>query len=189
MGRHEHGVGPGESPEPLRQTVAEVGEGDAGAIRSGGVLDGMVAAGNDRELEAVGLEHGRCTGMLDVGAGANRANPGRVEVRERVEQRVGPEVERVVVGERDAVDAEVDERLRRPGRRAEVEDPPRCRLATRRDAALEVQDEEISFVHGLDDLGRKQRLRRLALEALGHATAEHRVACERELHCAKPCWP
>jgi hypothetical protein len=60
-------------------------------------------------------------------------------VREGVEERLRPEVERVVVRERDAVDAEVGERLRGHRRRAEVEDAPRRRPPALRDAALQIR--------------------------------------------------
>jgi hypothetical protein len=112
----------------------------------------------------------------------DRPDPCRIEVGERVEERIRPEVERVVVGQRDAVDAEVCERLRGPRRSAEVEDPPRRRLAARGDAVLEVEDEEVGLPNEVDELRREERVRGLRLQPLGDSAPEHRVAPERELH-------
>ena len=89
---------------------------------------------------------------------------------------------RVVVGQREAVDAEVCECLRGPGPSAEVEDPPRRRLAARGDAALEIEDEEVGLPNEVDELRREERARGLRPQPLGDPAPEHRVAPERELH-------
>src|SRR6266540_6020976 len=119
-----------------------------------------VRARDDGQAKAVAFEHSRRARPLGVRSGTDCPDAGRIEMGERVEQRVRPEVERVVVGERDAVDAEVRECLRRPGRRAEVEDSPRKRLAAGGDAAFEVEETEVGLGDGVDNLARKQRLGR-----------------------------
>ena len=119
----------------------------------------------------------------------DNSDPGRVEVRERVEQRIRPEIEHMVVCEGDAVDTEPGQRLRRPGRGAEVEHSPGGRLPSRRDAAFEVEHEEIGFADDLHQLRREERVARVVHESLADAASEHRVACQRELHGAKPCSP
>jgi hypothetical protein len=66
----------------------------------------VVGKAEDGQAEAVRLEHGRGASALLVEASADVRDPGRRQVLERVQQRFLAEVERVVVGERDAVDAE-----------------------------------------------------------------------------------
>ena len=108
----------------------------------------MVGEGDDRQA----LEDDRRPRLLDVFARARPADPGFAQVRERVEQRFDPIVEHVVVGEQDAVDAQMHERLDRLGRRAEVE-YLRHRLAALGDAALQVDDAEVGRARELGDLG------------------------------------
>jgi hypothetical protein len=77
-----------------------------------------------------------------------------------VQQSVGAEVEGVVIGERGAVDAEVNERLHGGWGSAKVEYAPGRRFSTLGDAALEVDAAKVSRVHRLDQVGGEQRLRR-----------------------------
>jgi hypothetical protein len=108
-------------------------------------------------------------------------------VLERVEERGRPVVEHVVIRERYAVDSQVGERLDRRGRRAERETLRRG-LAALRDAALEVEHDEVGVPDDLRELGVDERLRRPAPERLGDLPPEHRVAGERDSHL-KPCLP
>ena len=170
---------------PLRELAArEIGVRNADTVGTRRVALWMIRQRHDAEAEAARLKHHRGARPLDIRPGPDDADAGRVEVRERVDERVRPEVERVIVGQRDAVDAEVDEDLRRPRRCAEVEDGTRHRLAARRDAAFEVEDGEVGTPDGLDDFRREQRLRTHRVQPLGHAPTEHRVAGERKLHGA-----
>ena len=78
-------------------------------------------------------------------AGADAGDTGLAQVVEGVEQGLRPEVERVVVRERHAVDAEPVQDLGR-GRRRPEEEPLAWvvpRPSVLRDAALEVEYEEI----------------------------------------------
>ncbi len=170
-------------PQPVRELPAfESGVRDAGTVRSCSVAARMIRDADDREPEAVGFQHDGRARPLDVRSRSDDADAGGVEVRERVEERVGAEVERVVVGERHAVDAEVDERPRRPRRCSEVKDRSRRRSAAGGDAAFEVEDDEVRTADDLDELRREQRIRTDGLESLRDAATEHRVAGERELH-------
>ncbi len=153
-------------------------EGDAWALRARRVLGWMIREADDRQT----VDDNRGARPLEIGAGADHGDPSRVEVGERVEQRTGPEVERVVVRKRDAVDSELSEDLRGPGRSAEVEDTPGPRLAPCRDAALEVEQEEIRLPDNIDELRGDERVMRVLSEPRGNAAPEHRVAGERELH-------
>jgi len=112
----------------------------------------VIGDGDHGEPQAAGLEDGGRPGALEVRAGADRLDPSRVEVGKRVEQRVFPEVERVIVGKRDAVDAEVRQGLHRPGRSPKVEDPSRRRFTARGDAALQVEHDEVGLANDVDEL-------------------------------------
>src|SRR2546430_17587516 len=69
-----------------------------------------------------------------------------------------------------------------------MERPPPRRCAALGDAALEVQDAQVCLADRRNQLGCKERPRR-DREPLGDATAEHRVAGERNLHVPKPYRP
>jgi hypothetical protein len=157
--RDEDGVcvdGGDSLAEPLRSRVAaEVGVGDPAQPGPGRVLGRVVGHRKDGKPEPVDFEYGRRTGALEVRARSDRLDPRGVEVGKRVEKRVLSEIQGVIVGQGDAVDAEVGQCLRRPGRRAEVEDPARHRLAARGDAALEVEQAEVSLADEVDDLRRE----------------------------------
>src|SRR5947199_3308710 len=100
--------GPGRAlAEPFGDAAPEVGEGDPGAVAAGSEAARMVCEGEDRQAVC----EDRRPRLLEVSSGSRPGDSGRAQVLERVEQGVDPVVERVVVGERDAVDAEVDERL------------------------------------------------------------------------------
>ena len=139
----------------------------------------MIAEGDDRQA----FEDNRRRRPLDVLTRARPADAGFAQVGERVEQRLGAVVERVVVGKRDAVDADVHERLHRLRRSAEVERFGH-RLATIRDAALEVEDAQVGGACEFADLGRDERLGRSLLQLQRNAAAEHRVAGKCKPHGA-----
>src|SRR5439155_23989624 len=124
---------------------------------------------------------GRRPRLLGILARAGPRDPGRAQMLECLEQRLGPAVERVVVRERDAVDAEVKQCLDRRGRGLKGEGL-RCRLAPLGDAAPEAEDEEIGAARDVYQIGIDERLRPAAPESLRDAAAEHRVAGERDPH-------
>ncbi len=125
-------------------------------------------------------------GPLEVRARADCLDPRSLEVGKRVEKRVLPEIEGVIVGQGDTVDAEVGQCLRRPRRRPEVEDLPRSRLTARGDAALQVEQAEVGLVNDVDEFRGKQRLRGLGLEPPSDAAPQHGVAGEGELQSPAP---
>jgi hypothetical protein len=120
--------------------------------------------------------------LLLVPPRAHPANPGSAQVLDGVQQRLGAEIERVVVGERDAIDAKVDKRVHGHRGRTKVKRAPRSRHAALGDAALEVHDAEVSRGDRVDDLRREQGFRRHLSKPLRDASPEHRVACERQPH-------
>ena len=145
--RDEHRVGvarPADgvaSSQPPRRVGAQVGKGDARA--------GRAPAAKSAGWSVTPRTASRMPPRRDAAA---RARPPRrrrrrrrrcrpPQVLERVEQRLGAVVERVVVGERDAVDADA-RRAARPPRAARGRRTA-CRVAARlaaiRDAALEVE--------------------------------------------------
>jgi hypothetical protein len=91
----------------------------------------------------------------------------------------------VIVGKRDAAHAHLRESLGSHRRSAKEE--PLARVADAlpaiRDAALEVQDEQVGAPRDLLELARQQSVARTR-EAHRHLPAEHRVAreCDREGH-------
>jgi hypothetical protein len=103
-------------------------------------------------------------------------------VVERVEQRLRPVVERVVVRQRDAVHAALGEQLGGSRRGAEEERLRRVRPARSAvgDAALEIQHEQVGLGGDGDDI-RGERLL-AARDRLADPAAEHRVAGERQPH-------
>src|SRR4030095_11360071 len=105
----------------------------------------MVAAADHADTQAVCLEERRRPRVLDGLACADPGDFGLPQLLERVEKRRAVEVERVVVRERHAVDAELRQDLGRRRWGAEEERLPRIgpRGPARRDAALEVQHEEV----------------------------------------------
>ena len=120
----------------------------------------MVGDGDYAPPLTARLEHGRSASLLEPGPGTDARHPDLAKVVERVEERARTEVERVVVGQRDAVDAEIGERLGRGGRGPKVEGSRRPRRAPLGDAALEVQHAEVGCTGLLGDLRREQRGRR-----------------------------
>ena len=133
--------------------MAQRREGHAGRSAAGGVGRRVVGRRDHAQPDTRRLEHDGRVGGLGRGAGADRRDARRREVLERVEQRDGPVVEGVVVGQRDAVDPRARQPLGRRRRRAEEERLVRIReaLAARRDAALEVDDEQVGAGRRLDD--------------------------------------
>jgi hypothetical protein len=109
-------------------------------------------------------------------------------VRERVEERDRPVVERVVVGERHRVDAELGQPLRGDGRGPKEERLVWIgeALAALGDAALEVEHEEVGARGRLGDLRGDQRRARVVAQTLGDPAAQHRVAGERKTERAPP---
>src|SRR5207249_2392333 len=88
---------------------------------------------------------------------------------------------------RDAADSEMQQRLDRSRRRAEVEDLRRPRAAFR-DAALEVQHEQVGRARDLGEFRVDEGLRRPPPELLRDGPPEHRVPCEGQPH-GKPYLP
>ena len=176
--------------QPVRKpTARQVGERDARALAFGRILDRMIGEAECADPNTSGSQHDWSAGRGEIRSRADARDPAPFEVDERVEERFGSEIERVVVRERYAVDAEVGERIDRGGRRAEVEHPPRRRRAALGDAALQVEDADVGLADRRHDLRSEERRRRCRREPLGDAAAQHRVARERELHAAKPCRP
>jgi hypothetical protein len=114
----------------------------------------MIGDSEHRQPRLAGLQRGMRPCAAQVWSGTHPGDAGAVEVIERVEQGVVAVVERVVVSERHAVDAQMTKDVDRVGRCAEEEllagSPPRS--PPRGDAALEIQDEEIGRARHLDDL-------------------------------------
>jgi len=101
----------------------------------------------------------RLAGGGVVGAGADRRDAGAFEVTQGIEQRLRPVVQRVVVGQRDRVDAELGQALRSHRRSAEEErlarvGKPRAAVG---DAALEIEDDRVGTRELVDHLRRNQR--------------------------------
>ena len=105
----------------------------------------------------------------------------------RVAQRLEPEVQHVIVGERDTVDADVGEPLGRHRWSAEIEPLAELAnaLAPSRDAALEVRDEQVRSGRELLKIPGQQSV---TLTGNAHAdlAAEHRVASQRHRHRHTP---
>lgn len=187
VGSDQDGVGLGRDDrarEPARYAPRKIGQGDSWTVRPRREARGMIGDSEHRQPRLAGLQRGMRPCAAQVRSGTHPSDAGAVEVIERVEQGVVAVVERVVVSERHAVDAQMTKDVDRVGRCAEEEllagSPPRS--PPRGDAALEIQDEEIGRARHLDDLRGEQRLRRCGLESLGDAAAQHRVAGQRELH-------
>ena len=62
-------------------------------------------------------------------------------------------------------------------------------IATCRDAALEIEHEEVRLADDLDQFRGQQHVPWVLGEAGGYAAAKHGVACESEFHETKPCSP
>ena len=138
----------------------------------------MVGAAEHCEPESVGRQgHGRPR-LLTIGARPDGGDPGCVQVGERVEQSLGSVVEGVVVRERDAVDSEPYEHLGRLRRGAEEKSFARVGpgSAAFRDAAFEIENEEIALARGCKHVVGEQRAGTPLGDRLGHRSAEHRVA-------------
>jgi hypothetical protein len=71
----------------------------------------MVARAEHGQPEAPALDGGGRACRLAIRSRPDAGDPDRTQMLERLEQRLDAEVERVVVGERDAVDAETHEQL------------------------------------------------------------------------------
>lgn len=101
---------------------------------------------------------------------------------EGIEQRVVAKVEGVIVGKGDGVDSPLGQAIGRHGRGPKEERFSRRGPASpaRRDAALEVEDEEVGAAAQLDELVRQQRRTRILRELLGDAASQHRVAGESQ---------
>jgi hypothetical protein len=154
----------------------------------------MVGGADHRQAQPGGGQHAGRAGRGGVGAGADPGDAGGAQVLERVEERLATVVERVVVGERHAVDAHRGQQLGGDRRGPEEE-----RLARRRpalpavgDAALEVEHEQVRLRRGGEHLGVERRAAR-AIDRVGDHPAEHRVAGQRDPHARspslKPCRP
>jgi hypothetical protein len=141
---------------------------------------------HDAEAETAELEHHRGACRDVVAARAHVPDPGRLEASQGVEQGLDAEVQGVVVREGHAADAEIDERLHGAGWSPEEERLLRIgpRFASIRDAAFEVEDEQIGLATGGRDHRRDERLRRLDREPVGDHAAEHRVAGECDPHAS-----
>jgi hypothetical protein len=144
----------------------------------------MIGDTDHGESELLALQHFGGARRLDIHTRAHGRDAGSGEVIERVRKRVLAVVEGVIVGERDAVDAEKLQRLDRDRRSSEEE-----RLAGRRPwvapfgyAAFEVEHEQVALMSDVDDLGREQRPRALGEQPFRDQAPEHRVAGECQPH-------
>ena len=181
--------------QPAARTVLEVGERDAGPAGRRREVARVVGGGDDREAMLARRDGARRSRAGLVRAGSDAGDAGRLEVVERVQQRLRAVVERVVVGERHAVDADAREQLGRERGRAEEERLPGRRppLAARRDAALEVEDEQVGLVRDRHHVVVERRTPG-ALDLLSHRPPEHRVSRQRDPHAprlrplAPPSW-
>ena len=189
MRRDEDGVGfearddlaqPGGEP----RAKARVGDTRRPLVRR--VVGRVVGDPDHPEAEAVRLEHDRPSRFRDVASRSDRRDARGVKGIEGVDERDRPVVEGVVVGQRHAVDAEACEHVHGGRRCTEEERLPGIRpaLAARRDAALEVQHDQVGLPHGRDDLRGEQRCVRRRLERPADLAAEHRVAGERHRDAA-----
>ena len=148
----------------------------------------MVAHGHHAQAEAAALEDDRLARAALLGTCAHDRDARSAQRVERVEEGDRPVVERVVVGEGDRVDPKLREPLGRDRRGAEEE-----RLAgigkplpTIRDAALQVEHEEVGRGRGLPHTCVEERSGRVAHQPVANAAAEHRVARERERDRRRP---
>jgi hypothetical protein len=123
--------------------------------------------------------------------GPDGPDAGGVQVLQRVEQRPRPEVQRMVVRERDRVDPELRQAPRGERRRTEEEGLARLREGgpALGDAALEVEQEEVRLGGRRHDLRREQRRRGITPQPLGDAAAEHRVSGQRQRQHAQAVAP
>jgi hypothetical protein len=140
----------------------------------------MVTASEDGKTEAVCFEQRRSLSLATVAAGSDPGDADRIQVLEHVEQCSRAEVERMIVGERHAVDAEPAEDLGR-GRRCPEEKRliwigPGC--APRGDTALQVENEEVGRLRDRNHLVCDDRLRAGNDESLSHRAPQHRVTGE-----------
>ena len=123
VGHDEDGVGVGPGARrlarPFGQAVVEVRVGDARAVRGGGVGGWMVGEGDEPDAQVAAGQDTRLAGCRLVAASAHAPDARGLQVRERVEKRLGAVVEGVVVGQRDGVDAEFGQALGRDGWGAE----------------------------------------------------------------------
>jgi hypothetical protein len=142
----------------------------------------MVREGDRSQPLPVRLERQRAAGVVLVGTRADRADPGVVEVLERVGEGLGSVVERVVVGERYAVDPQIRKGLGRDGWGTEVKDAVRRRRAPLGNAALEVDDHEVGVMRRVDDLRCKEGFGAGLGEPPSDLPPQHRVTREREPH-------
>jgi hypothetical protein len=168
--------------QPARDAGAgQVGERDAGTVRARGERGWVVADADHRQALAGGAQGGRLPSGVLVRPGAHPRHAGGGQVGERVEQRIDPVVEGVVVGQRHAVHAQLGEHIRR-GRRCPEEEGLggiRPSPATVGDAAFEVQDEQVRLGGHLRHLRRHHRPPSIR-QVLRDAPAQHRVAGQRD---------
>ena len=140
---HDHEVGSARGrghglPDGIDARPRDAGRGGPGE-------DGRAhgAEAEQRDPEATRLHHERAGRRRRVVAHPEVAHADRVEGLARVGKTDGSEVERVVVGERDGVEAGVAERdgeLRRGAERVVLVQP----LAAVREGALQVPDEQVN---------------------------------------------
>ena len=163
------GVGPGDARRlALRLPLGRVEAPEAIP------LDLHLHVGEERELVPAHVDDGGRVGLGFVGACPGMREVGAVQQIEGLLQRRRTEVHHVVVGDREHVEARVEERVERDGRRAKV---PRLllRRAQRSDGALEVGYRDVGAPQ--DGRDRCEGARSSArLEALAEAPREHDVA-------------
>ncbi len=180
QGDHEVGSAPGGSD--LLGHRGDVEPGDARPVVPCGprarvvaaALDGHGHVREERDRQALALNRGGGVRRRPVRscAGAEDARLG--EERPRLREGLRAEVEGVVVGERDEVDARECERLHGDGRGAEGVGLGRGR-AGHADGALEVGHGDIGPGEDVAHAG-EGHLRALRLQPDGHAAPEHHVA-------------
>ena len=162
--------------------VPQVGIGDSRAIGTRRVLARVIGDRHDPQATAGRLEQNGLARAPLVTPRPGDGDSGRPDELDGVEERIRSEVERVVVGERDGIDAQLGQPLGSHGRRAEEEGLAGIGegLAALRDAALEVEHEGVGGSGRLRHRPVYERCRRVGPEAVADAAPEHRVARERQ---------
>jgi hypothetical protein len=168
--------------EPCGHALAQRRERDTGTVRPGGEVLGMVGDREHADLEAAGPQQRRPASRRQVAAGPDRGDPGGCQVLDGVAERQPAEVQRMVVGQRDQVDAQLGQARGRHRRGAEVERLARGRPGTPAggDAALQVADEQVGRAAQLRQLGSDQGRAGRLQQGLGDPAPEHGVPGQRD---------
>ena len=137
----------------------------------------MIRHRDDAQPLPAGAEAQRGASGGLVRTGPDRLDARGVKVLQRVEQRLLAEVQRVVVREGHGVDPHAGQTPRGERRRAEEEPLAGLREGDPavRDAALQVEQEQVRLGGRRHDVRREQRRRGITGQPLRDPAAEHRV--------------